>query len=100
MQAVARQILTIQPELLSLQASSFRTRAALPAEILALPLFKLASISHSRRGCRHADKVFGSHNSAGTACALVQPALRRESDASHVDTTSAVCTSVHKPVHL
>ena len=47
-------------------------------------------------GCRHADKVFGNHNSAGTACALVQSALRRESDASHVDTTSAgalACTN-------
>jgi hypothetical protein len=40
-------------------------------------------------GCRHADRVFGNHYCAGTACALVQPALRRESDASHVDTTSA-----------
>ena len=75
--------------LFALVASSFRTRAALPAEILALPLFKVASISHSRRGCRHSDKVFGNHNSAGTACAPVQPALQRESDASHVDTTSA-----------
>src|SRR5260370_38406628 len=36
--------------LFALVASSFRTRAALPAEILALPLFKAASISHSRRG--------------------------------------------------
>jgi hypothetical protein len=82
--------------LFALVASSFRTRAALQAEILALPLFKVASISHSRRGCRHADKVFGNHNSAGTACALVQPALQRESDASHVDTTSAgalACTN-------
>ena len=72
--------------LFALVASSFRTRAALQAEILALPLFKVASISHSRRGCRHADKAFGNDNSAGTACALVQPALQlqRESDASHV----------------
>jgi hypothetical protein len=37
--------------LFALVASSFRTRAALPAEILALPLFKVASISHSRRVC-------------------------------------------------
>jgi hypothetical protein len=45
-------------------------------------------------GCRHADEVFGNHYSAGTACALVQPALRRESDASHVDTTSVLaCTN-------
>ena len=36
--------------LFALVASSFRTRAALPAEILALPLFKVASISHSMRG--------------------------------------------------
>ncbi len=82
--------------LFALVASSFRTRAALPAEILALPLLKVASISHSMRGCRHADKVFGNHNSAGTACALVQPALRRESNASHVETTSAgalACTN-------
>jgi hypothetical protein len=82
--------------LFALVASSFRTRAALQAEILALSLFKVASISHSRRGCRHADKVFGNHNSARTACALVQAALQRESDASHVDTTSAgalACTN-------
>jgi hypothetical protein len=39
--------------LFALVASSFRTPAALPAEILALPLFKVASISpleDSRRG--------------------------------------------------
>jgi len=36
--------------LFALVASSFRTRAALQAEILALPLLNVASISHSRGG--------------------------------------------------